>query len=72
MKTTTPFKPPAPSNPAPLPTLRVSLQDFGDAKLNRLAMAGAAFDKMEKGERERALRYFKSKYSAEWPSDQSY
>lgn len=60
-----------PGKPAPLPPLRIEV-NHGDVEINRLAVALAAFDQMDKAERERALLYLKSKYAAEWPSDQSY
>lgn len=46
-----------------------TVRDYGDAAINRLAVVGSQLEQMEPDERAAALRYFKSKYSAEWPSD---
>lgn len=50
-----------------LQTIRV--KDYGDDWVNRLAVVGSQLEKMESDERAAAFRYFKSKYSKEWPSD---
>jgi len=48
-------------------TRTIKLPDYGYADLNRLAEAENAFGAMTDEERERALRWFKSKYAAQWP-----
>jgi len=52
-------------------TRTIKLPDYGYADLNRLAEAENAFGAMTDEERERALRWFKSKYAAQWPTDQN-
>jgi hypothetical protein len=47
----------------------VKVPDYGDEELNRLADAMLALDRMDVEQRHRALKYFKSRYTKEWPSD---
>lgn len=51
------------------PMQEIKVKDYGDEWVNRLAVVGSQLEKMEPAERAAALRFFKSKYSAEWPSD---
>lgn len=52
------------------PMIAMQVKDYGHDDINRLAIVDATLVKMDKAERERAFRFFKTKYSAEWPSDQ--
>lgn len=47
----------------------ISVPDYGDEEINRLAETDLALGKMTGEERARALRWFKAKYPADWPSD---
>lgn len=47
----------------------IKIKDYGEPEINKLAIAGYAFGEMTPEERARALKWFKSLYSAEWPSD---
>jgi hypothetical protein len=49
--------------------ITVKIRDYGDDEVNRLALVGVTLERMGKEERARALRFFKSKYSADWPTD---
>ncbi len=48
---------------------KTTVPDYGDEELNRLADAMLALDHMDAEQRHRALKYFKSRYTKEWPSD---
>lgn len=52
-----------------LPQQIIKVKNYGDDWVNRLAIVGVTLEKMESDERAAALRFFKSKYSKEWPSD---
>lgn len=52
-----------------LPQQVVKVKNYGDDWVNRLAVVLITMDKMAPDERSATLKYLKSKYSAEWPSD---
>lgn len=52
--------------------IKVELPDYGDPEVNLLAQIGDALERMTTDQRWRAFHWFKSKYSKEWPSDQTY
>lgn len=52
-----------------LPQQVVKVKNYGDAWINRLAIVLTATEKMDPKERAAALAFMKSKYSAEWPSN---
>ena len=52
-----------------LPQQVIKVKNYGDGWINRLAVVLNQFEKMEQTERGAILRYIKSKYSADWPSD---
>lgn len=47
----------------------VKVPDYGDEEINRLAVALDAIENMDPEQRLRALKYFKGRFSKEWPSD---
>lgn len=47
----------------------IKVKDYGYDCINRLAVVLASMEKMDATERGATLRYLKSKYSADWPSD---
>lgn len=47
----------------------ITVTDYADPEINRLAVALHALADMTEEERGRAFSYFKRKFSAEWPSD---
>lgn len=55
-----------------LPQLVVKVKNYGDDWINNLALALTVFEKMESTNRAAVLKFMKSKYSAEWPSDSNY
>lgn len=50
-------------------TATITVTDYGDAQVNRLARSVEAIEAMEKDERMAAFNYLKSRYRSEWPSD---
>lgn len=50
----------------------VFLPDYGDEEINWLAQIDFALGRMDGDQRLRVLRFFKGKYSKEWPSDSNY
>ena len=55
------------SRPKLQPALR--LPDYGDPEINKLAQAQHALEQMNAEERARALKWFKARFTAAWPSD---
>jgi hypothetical protein len=55
--------------PKKLPQQVIKVKNYGDDWINRLAIVLAATEKMSPDERSAVLRFIKSKYSKEWPSD---
>lgn len=47
----------------------VRLPDYGDEEINKLACAQHALEQMNAEQRTRALKWFKARFQAEWPSD---
>lgn len=47
----------------------INVKDYGNVRLNRLAVVLATFDKMDEAERAATLKVMKSKYAKEWPSE---
>ncbi len=47
--------------------LTINVKDYGDDRLNRLAVVLATFDKMGEAERVATLKVMESKYAKEWP-----
>lgn len=47
----------------------VKVPDYDDEEINRLAVAQYAIEHMEPEQRLRALKWFKARFSKEWPSD---
>lgn len=66
--TTNPSKSAPPKTVSTLKKTEMSV----NAELSCLSRAQAAFEKMTPDARRRAFHWFKSKYSAEWPSEPSY
>jgi hypothetical protein len=52
-----------------LPQQVIKVKNYGDDWVNRLAAVLTTTEKMSPDERSATFRYLKSKYSAEWPSD---
>lgn len=52
-----------------LPQQVLKVKNYGDDWINNLALALAIFEKMEANNRAAVLKFVKSRYSAEWPSD---
>ena len=52
-----------------LPQQIVKVKNYGDDWVNRLAVMLITMDKMDPTERGATLKFLKSKYSADWPSD---
>lgn len=52
-----------------LPQQVVKVKNYGDVSINNLALALTIFEKMDSKDRSAVLKFMKSKYSAEWPSD---
>lgn len=47
----------------------VTVDDYEHDEINKLAIVLTGLERMTADERFRALRYIKSKYAKEWPSD---
>jgi hypothetical protein len=52
-----------------LPQQVIKVKNYGNDWLNRLAVVSVTLEKMEPNERAAALKFFKSLFSKEWPSD---
>lgn len=48
---------------------QIEVANYGAEHINRLALIDHALRQMSPDERSSALRYFKSRYAKEWPSN---
>lgn len=52
-----------------LPQQVIKVKNYGDDWINRLAVVMITMEKMGPDERSACLKFMKSKFSKEWPSD---